>query len=92
MFDGIDASSEMIKKADEKQIYRNLQVGLILETDKLTYEDNAYDGAICISAITRNHIIIEHALRYFIRVLMTVIKSLKTCSTIIYLELLRYIQ
>ena len=29
MFDGIDASTEMIKKADEKQIYQNLQVGLI---------------------------------------------------------------
>ena len=40
MFDGIDASSAMIKKADEKQ-----------------------------SAITRNHIMVEHALRDFIRVI-----------------------
>ena len=69
MFDGIDGSSEMIKKADEKQIYRNLQVGLISETDKLTYEENAYDGVICIAAITGNNIMIQHALRDFIRVI-----------------------
>ena len=78
----------MIKKADEKQLYRNLQVGFISKTDKLTYEDNAYDGVICISAITRNHIMIEHAFRDFIRVLMTLIKSLKACSTIIYPDVL----
>ena len=69
MFDGIDASSEMIKKADEKEIYRNLQVGLISETYKLSYGDNTYDGVICISGIGRNHIMIEHALRDFIKVI-----------------------
>ena len=69
MFDGIDGSSEMIKKADEKQIYRNLQVGLISEGEKLAYQDNSYDGVICISGITRNHIMIEHALRDFLRVI-----------------------
>ena len=59
----------MIKKADEKQIYRNLQVGLISETDKLSYDDDTFDGVICIGAITRNHIMIEHALRDFLRVI-----------------------
>ena len=69
MFDGIDASSAMIKKADEKQIYRNLQVGLISETDKLAYEGNTYDGVICISGITKDHIMVEHVLRDFLRVI-----------------------
>ena len=41
--------------------------------------------------INRNHIMVEHALRGFIRVLMTLMKSLKACSTIIYTEVLRYI-
>lgn len=66
--DGIDLSNEMLGKAKEKNIYRNLLQGCINEKDSLPHDNDSYDIVTCMGAIVKNSIAIEHALRDFIRV------------------------
>ena len=66
--DGVDASNNMMKKAQEKKIYASLKQGRITKTESLPCSPNAYDGIICAGGISRNLIHMEYALRDFVRI------------------------
>ncbi|XP_057303360.1 ubiquinone/menaquinone biosynthesis C-methyltransferase UbiE-like [Hydractinia symbiolongicarpus] len=68
IIDGIDLSNEMLRKAKERNIYRNLKQCCINEKDTLPHNNDSYDIVTCIGGIAKKTISIKHALRDFVRV------------------------
>lgn len=52
--DGIDISSEMLAEAGAKGVYREL--GETDMTRRLTIDNDAYDGVICVGVFTNGHV------------------------------------
>ena len=68
VIDGIDGNEEMLKKAKEKSIYRNLSQKLIVEEGSLNdLRENSYDAAIMIGAISKRSVHVRDALREILR-------------------------
>ena len=55
-FDGLDANAEMIKLAEQRNIYRKLTKHYISEENPLPYTDNSYDLIVCLGALIVDHI------------------------------------
>lgn len=52
--DGIDVSPDMLKVADDKNVYRSLAEADM--TAPLTLQDDAYDAAVCVGVFTNGHV------------------------------------
>lgn len=54
VIDAIDLSQGMLDEAKAKGVYRNLrQVDL---TERVPFEDNSYDGCLCVGTLTYGHV------------------------------------
>lgn len=54
IIDGVDLSKEMLAKAAEKGVYRNLDEADL--TRPLAIGDNSYDAVICVGVFTNGHV------------------------------------
>ena len=71
-FHGVDPSPSMLRLAEDKKIYSSLFSGIITQDERLPCGDNAYDGLICISAITKGHLQPNPAIKEFCRIVSQV--------------------
>ena len=67
-FHGVDPAPNMLRLAEDKKIYSSLFSGIITQDERLPCGDNAYDGLICISAITKGHLQPNPAIKEFCRI------------------------
>uniref|UniRef100_H2Z0R4 Methyltransferase domain-containing protein n=1 Tax=Ciona savignyi TaxID=51511 RepID=H2Z0R4_CIOSA len=70
VIDGIDGSANMLEKAREKGIYRNLIEEFVLPDKALPLKDQMYDVTCCLGSMSVPHIQPE-ALKEFVRVTKT---------------------
>merc|ERR1712168_665479 len=67
--DGIDPSESMLAICKTKpDIYKDIHLGIIDDTTNLPFGANSYDVVNCMSAISRNSLEIQNAMREFCRV------------------------